>query len=235
VRSSSSKGIFSQNVQSRQHLQIPSRRWTPVSGRRVQAHPSTLAKGEVLISSALPDWLTTTPPILERFQQLGVFAETKHKQPNHVLVNEYLPGDGIMPHEDGSAYSPVVATISLGGTLILDIKEKPTESPVLVDASKVDRTQNARGPAPEPRQWRILQEPGSLLVTTGSAYSDLLHGISYVKEDIGLGPDTIANWGLLENAETFVCGKNTRTVRTSLTYRDVLKVTKLGSFLSKKR
>ena len=34
---------------------------------------------------------------------------------NHVLVNEYKPGDGIMPHTDGPAYVPIVATITTGG------------------------------------------------------------------------------------------------------------------------
>jgi alkylated DNA repair protein alkB homolog 6 len=204
--------------------QIPSRRWTQVSGRRVQAHPSILAKGNILISSPLPDWLTANPPILERFEKLGVFAGTKHRHPNHVLVNEYLPGQGIMPHEDGAAYSPVVATVSLGGSIVLDIKEKPITESAAGGESEVR----------EPRAWRILQEPGSLLVTVREAYTSLLHGISYIIEDTELGPETVANWSLLQNAEAFSNGVNHRQTRISLTYRDVLKVSKLGGILGRK-
>jgi len=41
-----------------------------------------------------------------------------------VLLNEYLPGQGILPHEDGGAYWPVVGTVSLGGVVVLDVYEK---------------------------------------------------------------------------------------------------------------
>lgn len=44
--------------------------------------------------------------------------------PNHVLVNEYLPGQGIMPHEDGAAYRPVVATVSLGSAAVVEFWPK---------------------------------------------------------------------------------------------------------------
>ena len=33
---------------------------------------------------------------------------------NHVLVNEYRAGEGIMPHQDGPLYTPAVAIASLG-------------------------------------------------------------------------------------------------------------------------
>ena len=41
-----------------------------------------------------------------------------------MLVNEYLPGQGIMPHEDGGAYWPVVGTVSLGGVVVLDVYKR---------------------------------------------------------------------------------------------------------------
>jgi alkylated DNA repair protein alkB homolog 6 len=205
------------------HLQIPVRRWTAVSGRRVQAHPSTLAKGEVLLAAPLPDWLTSNPPILDRFKSFGIFNHTKHGHPNHVLVNEYKPGEGIMFHEDGPAYDRVTATVSLGGTLVLDIKEKSLNDEILDDQPGDHQ--------PSPKSWRILQEPGSLLVTVDDAYSTLLHGISYIEQDSDLRAETVANWALLGNAEAFSSGTNHRTLRTSLTYRDVLKVAKLGGVL----
>lgn len=76
---------------------------------------------------------------------LGVFGENT---PNHVLVNEYTPGQGIMvitsctlsiqgssskcvinflchapfcqPHLDGALYHPVVTTVSIGSHTLLD-------------------------------------------------------------------------------------------------------------------
>jgi alkylated DNA repair protein alkB family protein 6 len=67
-----------------------------------------------------------------------------------------------------------------------------------------------------------------LLVTTGEAYSTLLHGIASVEVDEDLGPLTVANWDLLGDAEKYKGGNNVRETRTSLTYRDVIKVSKAG-------
>lgn len=106
-----------------------------------------------------------------------------------------------MPHEDGAAYFPAVATVSLGGTLVLDVTEK---------------TQSA-----EKRSWRVLQEPRSLLITTGKAYTDTLHGIAEVEADRDLHANTIANWDLLGHHTLIESsgGLNKRTTRISLTYR----------------
>lgn len=80
-------------------------------------------------------------------------------------------------------------------------------------------------------KWRILQEPRSLLVTMGSAYTDTLHGIAEVHEDEDLNAETVANWELLGDRQPFIAsgGLNTRTTRISLTYRDVKKVSTIGS------
>lgn len=81
---------------------------------------------------------------------------------------------------------------------------------------------------PEPA-WRILQEPRSLLITTDQLYTDYLHGIADIKEDVDLSPETVVNWSLLRSPEDFANGINVRETRTSLTYRDVLKVSKVGN------
>jgi alkylated DNA repair protein alkB family protein 6 len=135
------------------------------------------------------------------------FRATPHGAPNHVLVNEYRPGQGIMPHEDGAAYAPVVATVSLGGAVVLDLYEKEG------------------GARAEPK-WRVLQEPGSLLVTMGEAYECLRHGIEGREVDQMLSKETVANWGMLGDRERYGGGENVRTTRVSLTYRDVVKVVK---------
>lgn len=78
-----------------------------------------------------------------KISSLGVFGE---KQPNHVLINEYAPGQGIMvshkyaalgvcymlcvhaqPHEDGPLYHPIVTTVSLGSHTLLDFYQPITD------------------------------------------------------------------------------------------------------------
>jgi alkylated DNA repair protein alkB family protein 6 len=123
-----------------------------------------------------------------------------------------------MPHKDGPAYHPVVCTISLGGSICLDIY-----------GSKED------GAIEEEPRWRVLQEPRSLLITTGELYTEYLHGIAEVQEYTNLGPSTICNWDLLRAPDKIIDGRLERRKRTSLTYRDVLKVSKLGAKLMGKR
>ncbi|KAF1919164.1 hypothetical protein BDU57DRAFT_468921 [Ampelomyces quisqualis] len=199
---------------------IPSQRWTQLTHRRLQAHPSTLTTNNTLLASPLPIYLTN--PIIHRFQDLGIFDQTPHHQPNHVLINEYKPGEGIMPHEDGCAYAPVVATVSLGGALCLDISSKPTSAS---DQARAGLGKRHAVPT------RILQEPRSLLITAGAAYGELLHGVAAVEVDEDLRPETVANWGLLGDADGMVRtgGRNVRSTRVSLTYRDVLKVSSAAS------
>ena len=134
--------------------------------------------------------------------------------PNHVLINEYLPGQGIMPHKDGAAYYPVVCTVSLGSSLCLDI-----------------HSSNEDGTTESSPRWRILQEPRSLLITTGDLYSEYLHGIAEVKDEVNLNSTTVANWDLLRSPEEIKDGNFERHTRTSLTYRDVIKASNLGSKL----
>jgi len=104
--------------------------------------------------------------------------------------------------------------VSLGASLCLNIHR-----------SKEDGTVE---PTPA---WRILQEPRSLLVTTQDLYTEYLHGIADIKQDVDLSEATVANWSLLHSPASFENGLNPRQTRTSLTYRDVLKVSKLGNKL----
>ncbi|KAB8236333.1 Alpha-ketoglutarate-dependent dioxygenase alkB 6 [Aspergillus alliaceus] len=189
----------------------PLPRWTHLSHRRLQTWPSALSNANTLISSPLPPWLVS--PVIPRFESLGVFADAPHRAPNHVLVNEYHPGQGILPHEDGPAYHPMVATVSLGAPIVLDLYQK------------------GQGRDDEGCRLlhRVLQERRSLLVTTKKIYTDYLHGIAETTKDEELGPDSICNWDLLREQDRYRCGWVERETRISLTYRDVLKVAKVGS------
>ncbi|KAJ5179332.1 Oxoglutarate/iron-dependent dioxygenase [Penicillium capsulatum] len=198
----------------------PLPRWTQLSHRRLQTWPSALTANNTLIAEPLPEWLVS-PIIKPRFGRLGIFNNAPDQAPNHVLVNEYLPGQGIMPHEDGAAYHPLVATVSLGAPIVLDIYEKNIHDATSVqDVGTNDRN--------KPR-FRILQERRSLLITTGAMYTDFLHGIAETTRDENINQTGICNWDLLREKECFREGYYQRETRVSLTYRDVLKVAKMGN------
>jgi alkylated DNA repair protein alkB family protein 6 len=191
---------------------IHARPWIQLSKRRLQVYPAQLTAKNVLLSKdPIPSWLVDA--VDGRFRELGVFSDDDGGEikMNHILVNNYRPGEGIMPHEDGPAYHPITATVSLGSHTVLDVTAKSFD----------DR----------PRRWRILQEPGSLLVTRGEAYVQTRHGIEEVEEDHSLSPDTVANWDLLGNPQEYQEGTKRRGERTSLTCRSVIKVSKLGGKL----
>lgn len=122
-----------------------------------------------------------------------------------------------MPHEDGEAYAPVVATVSLGAALCLDIYPKTRDA----ESSKNNNTV-----AQYALPTRILQERRSLLVTMGDAYTEVRHGIAALEVDERLDAASVANWGLLGESSA---GTNVRGTRVSLTYRDVVKVSRAAS------
>jgi alkylated DNA repair protein alkB family protein 6 len=116
-----------------------------------------------------------------------------------------------MPHEDGPSYHPTTATVSLGSYTVLEVYMK-----------------NENGEREPTSTWRLLQEPRSLLVTTGTMYTDTLHGISELETDAKLDPGHIANWNLIGNTIPYMSSNCKRDTRISLTFRDVKKVAKLG-------
>lgn len=229
-------------------FQIPPNKWISLSHRRLQAIPTRLSNTNTLLASPLPKWLAH--PITDRFKDLKIFSDSPHGGANHCLINEYLPGQGIMPHEDGAAYHPVVATVSLNGSLVLELTPKTSSSPSPAaedhsssSSPEGDPTSSSsptgekppNPPSPPRRQtpWRILQEPRSLLLTTEPAYSSTLHGIPSVQADTELTSSTVANWTQLSPSTRDQIAtdgdRNERTTtRISLTFRDVRKVSSLG-------
>ena len=81
-------------------------------GRNVQMYGGTVSSEGLSEKVALPSWL-------DIFSQRLFDEHIFPYKPNHVLVNEYKPGDGIMPHTDGPAYYPIVSTLSLGSDSVL--------------------------------------------------------------------------------------------------------------------
>lgn len=211
--------------------------------RRLQHWGGQLSSQNTLIPESLPSFLVRYPPLLERIKQTSAFAESSHGIPNHCLVNEYLPGQGIMPHEDGSAYFPAVATVSLGSHTLLDLyrwaEEDESSHPQVSEQIKSppnhDHSHKIRA-REQAAVCSILQEPRSLLITAGSAYRDFLHGIAERDYDdaehlaIAINRSAIADHGLrLELDSVFKspeCRHLPRSKRVSLTFRDVEKVSK---------
>ncbi|KAJ8097761.1 hypothetical protein POJ06DRAFT_285618 [Lipomyces tetrasporus] len=200
-------------------LNTPSARWTVLSHRRLQAWPTQLLQGSILpTTDAIPNWLVE--PIVSRTIDLGIWNASPHGQPNHCLINEYEPGQGIMPHEDGDVYFPMVATVSLNDGIILDIYEKSDDGRRRV-------------------VYRIYQEPGSLLITTDEMYTKYLHGIQEIGTDKDLNSDTVSNWDLLSTETKESIEQNNGLIkrgrkRISLTFRDVKAVRNLAKFLHAK-
>ncbi|XP_052199091.1 uncharacterized protein LOC127806101 isoform X2 [Diospyros lotus] len=148
--------------------QAPISKWKALKNRRLQNWGGVVhEKG--LLAQDLPPWLRRITNKI--FEESCLFPSAI----NHVLINEYLPNQGIMPHQDGPAYFPVVAIVSLGSPVVMDFT--PHSSLQLANTSiksgDGDDDQWLDGHHP----FSVLLMPGSLLVFKDKAYSDYLHGI----------------------------------------------------------
>lgn len=171
---------------------------------------------------------------------------------NHTLVNEYLSGQGIMPHEDGPIFTPVIATVSLGSHTLLEFfhKRRDGDSEGKDDedaegeeakSGQLHGDSGAQAPA-ENREaaggdlqtpvFSLLLEPRSLVVVSGEAYG-MLHGIAERTADT-IDAERVANLGAcrsgVQAGDTL-----TRSTRVSLTIRNVPRVIKVGNFFGSKK
>jgi hypothetical protein len=87
---------------------------------------------------------------------------------NHVLLNKYAPGQGIMPHTDGPSYAPRAAIISLNAPIMLAFW-----------LTLADTKGGAAAAAAT-----LLLEPRSLCVFSDALYWDCLHGIEETTADV---------------------------------------------------
>ncbi|RLN96031.1 hypothetical protein BBJ28_00009377 [Nothophytophthora sp. Chile5] len=114
----------------------------------------------------LPQWLTQ---ISQALVDAGIFQ--KDKTPNHALINEYGVGDGILPHEDGPSYFPLVAIVSAGAEC--RITYEPHRALVASDSQATTSEILPR--------LSFQLERRSLLLFTGEAYTRYLHSIDNVE------------------------------------------------------
>jgi alkylated DNA repair protein alkB family protein 6 len=125
-------------------------KWTQLSNRRLQNHGG-IPNEKGMLQQPLPKYLMV---LNEKIQtDFDIFP----KVPNHVLINEYKVNQGILPHRDGPIYEPMVASISLGSSVLIEFKKDSVVIPILL-------------------------EPRSLIVFTDDIYQEYMHGIQENEE-----------------------------------------------------
>lgn len=107
------------------------------------------------------------PPIPDWGQRLAakLFAEGITPVPfDHMLINEYEPGQGIAMHRDYSPFGRTVVSISLLSPCVMDFRQPDTE-----------------------HTERLLLERRSMLVMSDEARYEWQHGIAARKSDVWNG------------------------------------------------
>jgi alkylated DNA repair dioxygenase AlkB len=105
--------------------------------------------------SELPEWLQN---FAIRLKQQGLFKEI----PDQVIVNEYLPGQGITNHIDcPPCFSDTIASLSLGSRCVMNFTNKDDETEVIP----------------------YLLDVNSIVVLKEDARYSWMHGIKLVKTD----------------------------------------------------
>ncbi|KAI6219979.1 Fe2OG dioxygenase domain-containing protein [Aphelenchoides besseyi] len=182
---------------------VPKLKWDTLRNRRLQSWGGLVGQHGLISDGDLPDWLQT---IIDKLMTVKS-AFSSDRRPNHVLINEYLPQQGIMPHTDGPAFYPLISTLSLGSSTCLDFYEP------LQGGQKRSLEQRQIG--------SILLQPRSLVLIKDHAY-ELLHGIRELQAD------TI-NEKVFNRPKSLPLGSSIeRHIRISLTIRNVPQVKKLN-------
>lgn len=156
---------------------------------------------------------------------------------NHVLVNEYLPGQGIMAHFDGALFHPVICTISCGSHTILRFHESNSErdnttndppnlnGPINDHIDSTDSADHDRDNEKPKIVCQLLIERRSLLILKDDMYEKYLHSIDETPNDLITSHISNINY-----CHAFVnrCGETVeRDRRISLTIRHVPKTSKI--------
>lgn len=129
--------------------------WNTEWWRRRQPYGGAYGKGGP--APPIPDW---GREVADR-----VFADGITPVPfDQMLVNEYLPGQGIASHRDYAPYGRTVVSLSLLSPCVMDFREP------------------AAG-----RRERLLLMPRSLLVLSDAARFEWQHGIAPRKKDVWHG------------------------------------------------
>jgi len=223
----------------RKIVESPLPKWKQLANRRLQIWGGDMTAKHILIPQQMPPFFNKHPNLITRIQDTGAFKSSPHGAPNHIILNEYLPGQGIMPHQDGPAYYPTVATLSLGSHALFHYYryKPPTDTGDAEDASQTGRVIDTQP------ILSVLLEPRSLIITQSALYESHLHGIDGITQDPFPAPVSgenasivpVANVHLLTGAAerdaVLNGGVLERRTRYSLTFRDVARVASGAPFL----
>ncbi|KAJ6648881.1 Alpha-ketoglutarate-dependent dioxygenase alkB like 6 [Pseudolycoriella hygida] len=198
----------------------PKPKWDQLTHRRLLNYGGVPHKNG-MIAEVMPSWLQN---YVDKINNLGIFDTQKA---NHVLVNEYLPKQGIMPHLDGPLFYPTITTISCGSHSVLEFFEANDENPefseTLMSANESSSEQNGIKSARK-IVCKLLIERRSLLILKDDMYHKYLHGIAEIDEDVI--SESVAN--LQHCSHSYKLGdKIKRETRVSLTIRHVPKTSKM--------
>jgi hypothetical protein len=120
------------------------------------------------------------PPLSLLARQLvetGIFS--KDAPPNHVLLNEYQPGQGILPHTDGPAYESKTATLSLKSQVLLEFTPRLASC----DIGRNTTSTTTRISSDPLFMFSYLLDAGSWITFSDEAYLDYCHGIAFRDHD----------------------------------------------------
>ncbi|KAL4469175.1 hypothetical protein ABPG72_008915 [Tetrahymena utriculariae] len=142
---------------------LPTKTWVDLtySNRRLQKWGGDVTQKGLENQKSLPSFL-------EALSAKLYDSKISPKKSNHVLLNEYQKGVGIMPHTDGPLYFPWVNSISLGSDCIFKFYKD---------------MQSYRDGI---EQARVLLEKRSLIIFTDEVYKEYLHTIDDLTSDIVL-------------------------------------------------
>lgn len=183
-----------------------------------------------MVVSKIPDYFDAILNKLFEYERLG------GERANHILVNEYLAGGGIMAHEDGPLYYPEAAILSLENYIMMDIYKKPSSEDILTMESQENRSSQTETQLSsvvnhlQEKEFSILLEPRSLLLFLDHVYLHRLHSIAFRNEDCV--DEKVVNLKSLtcnqepSNSTITVGSIIPRKKRVSLTIRRVKKVLK---------
>lgn len=139
---------------------IDAQSWRPDLKRRVQHYGFVYDYRARRVTKA--DFLGAIPrpldALAQRLKSTGLYEQT----PDQVIINEYLPGQGIAPHIDCQpCFGGTIASLSLGSQCLMDFARQAS---VLKPS--------------------VLLERGSLLILKDAARHDWRHGIAARKSDL---------------------------------------------------
>lgn len=201
----------------------PACMWHQLKRRRLQmwgGFPTPTASGEAFRPDPLPQWqerlidrmcatvdamdstlaATAAPPAAAAAPSVASPSPffPASLRPNHVLLNQYESGQGIMAHQDGPAYESRVAILSLGSHTVMRFYKD------LRDAQ----------PATHAPALSVYVPPRSLLIFTDELYQTFFHAIEELTQD-----ELTAD---IANAPPALVGQTIeRQTRVSLTIRRV--------------